>query len=66
MRAYPISPTLAAALTAKARRAAEAVQALHLPAPDHRFDALASTDDVRDEVVDASGITIGGEDDDDF
>jgi hypothetical protein len=67
VRNYFIPAAIAAAArAAKAQRPQEAGVPLYLPAFDDRrwYDpALAEAEDV---VIDASGITVGGDEDDDF
>lgn len=62
MRKQLVPAAIAAALTAKAQREAEATVPLYLPAYGDCFEALPEVVD-EDEPVDASGITIGGDDD---
>ncbi len=69
MRKYPLPAAIAAAHAAKARRPLETGLPLYLPAYDERpsfipFERAPSDDDEAD--VDASGITVGGDEDDDL
>lgn len=68
MRKQPVPAAIAAALAAKARRPTEAAIPLYLPAYGDCFEALPDAVDEDDEdlAVDASGITIGGDLDDDY
>lgn len=67
MRKYPLPAAIAAVHAAKARRHRETSVPLYLPAYEERsgfipFEPLPADDD--DAEVDASGITIGGDEDD--
>jgi hypothetical protein len=57
---------IAAARAAKARRPPETGIPLYLPAFDDRFVAAPEAEDADEGEVDASGITIGGDEDGDF
>ncbi len=62
-----LSPAvIAAARAARARRLQETGIPLYLPAVDDRFVAAPEAQDPDDVEVDASGITVGGDEDDDF
>ena len=65
MRKYPSPAVIAAARAAKARRPLEAGIPLYLPAFNDRFGAAPEAEDAGDDEVDASGITVGGDDEDD-
>ena len=65
MRKHLVPAAIAAALTAKARRQPEVGIPLYLPAFGDRFDAIPQDEDTDDLEVDASGITVGGDEDDD-
>ena len=67
MRKYPLPAAIAAAQAAKARRPRETGLPLYLPAYEERssfipFEPALADDD--DTEVDASGITVGGDEDD--
>lgn len=69
MRKYPLPAAIAAAHAAKARRPLETGLPLYLPAYDERpgfipFEPVHMDDD--EAEVDASGITVGGDEDDDL
>jgi hypothetical protein len=66
VRKYLSPAVIAAARAARARRPPETGIPLYLPAFDDRFGTapVAQADD--DAEVDASGITVGGDEDDDF
>lgn len=67
MRKHLIPAAIAAALAARARDPLRAGVPLYLPAFDDRFGgAPADEADAQDLVVDALGITIGDDEDDDF
>lgn len=66
MRKYLSPAVIAAALAAKARRPPETGIPLHLPTFDDRFGAVSEIEDADDAEVDASGITVGADADDDF
>lgn len=66
MRKHLSPAVIAAARAARARRPLETGIPLYLPAFDDRFVAAPEAEDADDDEVDASGITIGGDEDDDF
>jgi len=66
VRKQLIPAAVAAALAARARVPLEAGVPLYLPAFDDRFCEKREADDAEDLVVDASGFTIGDDEDDDL
>lgn len=66
MRRQLIPTAIAAALAAKARAPLEGAIPLYLSAFGDRFTETPEADEAEDHVVDASGITIGGDENDDF
>ena len=66
MRKHLSPATIAAARAAKARRPLETGIPLYLPAFDDRFVAAPEAEDADEGEVDASGITVGGDEGDDF
>lgn len=66
VRKHLIPPAIAAALAARARVPLEAGIPLYLPAYDDRPGEMPAVEDAEEPVVDASGLTIGDEEDDDF
>lgn len=65
MRKQLVPAAIAAALTAKRQREAAAAVPLYLPAYGECFETLPDPL-AEDEPVDASGITIGGDDEDGY
>jgi hypothetical protein len=65
VRKHLIPAAIAAALAARARVPLEAGVPLYLPAHDDRLGELPAAEDDEDQVVDASGITIGDDEDED-
>ena len=69
MRKHLIPAAVAAVHAARARRALEAGVPLYLPAYDDRLGFVPAVPDRIDEDdidVDASGVTVGGDEDDDL
>ncbi|MHB1102375.1 MAG: hypothetical protein ACYC0C_06270 [Devosia sp.] len=68
MRKHLVPAAIVAALAARTRRPLWAGVPLYLPAFDDRFGGAPAADeaDAQDLVVDASGITIGEDENDDF
>lgn len=66
MRKYLVPAAIAAALAAKAQRPLEIGIPLYLPAFGDRFEAVPQDEDAEDLEIDASGITVGGDEDDDY
>lgn len=67
MRKHPLPAAIAAAALAReARRQAGAAIPLYLPAFDRRFETMPEGGDADEQEVDASGVTVGGEEDDGY
>ena len=66
MRKQLIPPAIAAALAARAHVPLEAGIPLYLPAFGDRLGEMPAAEEAEDLVVDASGITVGGDEDDDL